>query len=116
MRFLAIFLISTLVAACASASAPPKDKNFYFDGPGSKAEFLRVRYSCYRENLVKFDNGQAKVNEVGGKANRQAGETCSISGFRSCIAANGYRRLTHAEKLSAKFVINEFEKITCLAR
>ena len=102
-------IIGILALALASC-VTPQPSVFYFNGAGEKSDLMKARYACFKENQVYQDSSGAYVNQYGGSATSQASQTCSLSGFKACLAAKGYSFGT-AE--NHKFVISGHELITC---
>ena len=63
-----------------------------YDGPGTVQEMMAVRYQCFQENVVSHERSNASFLGRIGSYSRSGGGTCSMSGFRACLAAKGYYR------------------------
>lgn len=81
-----------------------------YDGPGTAQEMMAVRYQCFQENLVHHERAEGSAYGQFGSYKKSAGRTCSMSGFKSCLAAKGYYRTT-----AGRLVVPHGTSVHCAA-
>ena len=86
IRYSVIFL-SLFLTSCSGISEP-RDRNLYYEGPGSRQDLINSRYECVRELKSISSNNDININQ-------RSSFTCGE--LRACIASKGYIQVPKGE-------------------